>query len=173
MEIGNEINRLFYEHRKQFLYYEFSIGVTAQEAKTLELNDEQFVCPACRGILIYYKIICISSSCSLIFLLGISYSPKKQVNLSEESTPLKRKHSDETLPQKFSPNQATKHLKPSIILKRALVPVYIELFLIELKYKTLPFCLGITKLLYCSRMHYLCKIRLGLLFTCLHSSSYQ
>ncbi len=36
---------------------DFSIGVTAEEVKTLELNDEHFICPPCQGILICYKII--------------------------------------------------------------------------------------------------------------------
>ena len=54
MEIGNEFNR-FMNTGDNFYFTIFSIGVTAEEVKALELNDEQFTCPACRGILIYYK----------------------------------------------------------------------------------------------------------------------
>jgi hypothetical protein len=34
---------------------DFSIGVSAEEAKALEINDDKFICPPCRGNLICYK----------------------------------------------------------------------------------------------------------------------
>jgi hypothetical protein len=32
---------------------DFSIGVSREEAKALEINGDQFICPSCQGIVIF------------------------------------------------------------------------------------------------------------------------
>ena len=113
---------------------EFSIGVTAEQAKALELNDENFICPPCQGILTCHQI-----NQSIFQLpLGISCPSPKRTTTSETSTPLKRKHTDETFSNLISPNHATKHLKPNIILERIIVPIDVKVVPLEFEYQTLP-----------------------------------
>jgi hypothetical protein len=33
---------------------DFSIGVSKEQAKAFEIDSDQFICPSCRGIVIFY-----------------------------------------------------------------------------------------------------------------------
>jgi len=48
---------------------DFSIGVSREEAKALEINGDQFICPSCQGIVIFdnknIKNVIFDQSCFL------------------------------------------------------------------------------------------------------------
>jgi hypothetical protein len=34
---------------------DFSIGVTKEQAKAIDINGDQFICPSCQGIVLFYN----------------------------------------------------------------------------------------------------------------------
>lgn len=70
----------------------FSIGMTKEQARSLEMNNDQFVCPPCRST--SGKGEREFSILFVVYLEGTSNSPIKPARSSDESIVIKRKRID-------------------------------------------------------------------------------
>ncbi len=54
IRIGKEIGCFIIKMNTSFYFANSSVGVTKEQARELEKNGEQYICPSCRGIVIFY-----------------------------------------------------------------------------------------------------------------------